>query len=66
DKSRRPIPRFEKIKSFVPPPMASSSSSSSDQAFFNNCLLTLYLIAPPTFISLRFLQAPYGKHHRSG
>lgn len=46
--------------------MASSSSSSSDQAFFNNCLLTLYLIAPPTFISLRFLQAPYGKHHRSG
>ncbi|PQM42166.1 steroid 5-alpha-reductase DET2 [Prunus yedoensis var. nudiflora] len=39
---------------------------ASDQNFFNNCLLSLYLIAPPTYISLRFLQAPYGKHRRPG
>ncbi|XP_030524873.1 steroid 5-alpha-reductase DET2 [Rhodamnia argentea] len=38
----------------------------SDDRLFHNCLLTLYLIAPPTFISLRYIQAPYGKHHRSG
>ncbi|KAM1353157.1 hypothetical protein TB2_032381 [Malus domestica] len=38
----------------------------SDQTFFHNCLIALYLIAPPTFISLRFLQAPYGKHRRPG
>ncbi|KAK3226215.1 hypothetical protein Dsin_006077 [Dipteronia sinensis] len=43
-----------------------ASSSSSDQTLFHNCLLALYLIAPPTYISLRFLQAPYGKHHRPG
>ncbi|KAL6146138.1 hypothetical protein ACLB2K_056821 [Fragaria x ananassa] len=41
-------------------------ATSSDQIFFNNCLLCLYLIGPPTFISLRFLQAPYGKHNRPG
>ncbi|XP_061339655.1 steroid 5-alpha-reductase DET2 [Gastrolobium bilobum] len=37
-----------------------------DESLFRNALLTLYLIAPPTLISLRFLQAPYGKHHRAG
>ncbi|XP_027353013.1 steroid 5-alpha-reductase DET2 [Abrus precatorius] len=36
------------------------------QSLFHSALLTLYLIAPPTFISLTFLQAPYGKHHRPG
>ncbi|KAF8397346.1 hypothetical protein HHK36_016259 [Tetracentron sinense] len=41
-------------------------ATSSDQNLFENCLLSLFLIAPPTFISLRFLQAPYGKHYRSG
>ncbi|KAJ0089166.1 hypothetical protein Patl1_31725 [Pistacia atlantica] len=40
--------------------------ASSDQTLFQYCLLTLYITAPPTFISLRFLQAPYGKHHRPG
>uniref|UniRef100_A0A5B7APS6 Steroid 5-alpha-reductase DET2 n=1 Tax=Davidia involucrata TaxID=16924 RepID=A0A5B7APS6_DAVIN len=39
---------------------------ASDQYLFHYSLLTLFLIGPPTFISLRFLQAPYGKHHRSG
>ncbi|KAJ7961300.1 Steroid 5-alpha-reductase [Quillaja saponaria] len=39
---------------------------ATDYTCFSYCLLTLYLIGPPTFISLRFLQAPYGKHHRSG
>lgn len=28
--------------------------------------MTLYLISPPTIISLLFLTAPYGKHHRPG
>ena len=42
------------------------ASLSSDQTLFHNCLLALYLIAPPTYIALRFLQAPYGKHHRPG
>ncbi|KAI4356021.1 hypothetical protein L6164_000075 [Bauhinia variegata] len=37
-----------------------------DEAIFHYSLFTLFLIAPPTFISLRFLQAPYGKHHRTG
>lgn len=30
------------------------------------CLLSLYLIGPPTFLSLQFLTAPYGRHVRSG
>ncbi|KAK7256865.1 hypothetical protein RIF29_30408 [Crotalaria pallida] len=38
----------------------------SDESLFHSSLITLYLIAPPTFISLFFLQAPYGKHHRPG
>ncbi|KAH7514581.1 hypothetical protein FEM48_Zijuj11G0104700 [Ziziphus jujuba var. spinosa] len=38
----------------------------SDHTFFHYSLLTLYFIGPPTFISLRFLQAPYGKHQRPG
>nr|KYP47143.1 putative steroid reductase DET2 [Cajanus cajan] len=37
-----------------------------DSSFFHYSLLTIFLIAPPTFISLAFLQAPYGKHHRPG
>ena len=37
-----------------------------DQTFFNYCLLSHYLISLPTLIGLRFLQAPYGKHHRKG
>ncbi|GAU34188.1 hypothetical protein TSUD_162890 [Trifolium subterraneum] len=37
-----------------------------EDSLFNYALLTLFLIAPPTFISLTFLQAPYGKHHRPG
>ncbi|EXB89961.1 putative steroid reductase DET2 [Morus notabilis] len=38
----------------------------SDQTLFRYSLLTLYLIGPPTTISLRFIQAPYGKHRRPG
>ncbi|GAV68538.1 Steroid_dh domain-containing protein [Cephalotus follicularis] len=38
----------------------------SDQIIFHYTILTFYLIAPTTFISLRFLQAPYGKHNRPG
>ncbi|KAF9665160.1 hypothetical protein SADUNF_Sadunf16G0093200 [Salix dunnii] len=37
-----------------------------DQNLFHYSLLSFYLIGPPTFISLKFLQAPYGKHHRPG
>ncbi|KAK8359764.1 hypothetical protein V6Z11_A04G119100 [Gossypium hirsutum] len=39
---------------------------ASDQTLFHYCLLTLYIIALPTWISLYFLQAPYGKHNRPG
>ncbi|KAG4152536.1 hypothetical protein ERO13_D04G128400v2 [Gossypium hirsutum] len=39
---------------------------ASDQTLFHCCLLTLYIIALPTWISLYFLQAPYGKHNRPG
>ncbi|CAM8973908.1 unnamed protein product [Rhodiola kirilowii] len=46
--------------------MSLLSDIDSDKALYNAFLLTLFLIAPPTFISLRFLQAPYGKHHRPG
>jgi steroid 5-alpha-reductase len=38
----------------------------SDQNLFHYSLLSLYLIGPLTFISLLFLQAPYGKHNRPG
>ncbi|RYR62070.1 hypothetical protein Ahy_A04g019412 [Arachis hypogaea] len=38
----------------------------SDESLFHHSLVAFYLIAPPTFISLMFLQAPYGKHHRPG
>ncbi|GAA0155235.1 dehydrogenase [Lithospermum erythrorhizon] len=38
----------------------------SDQTLFTNSVLTLYLLTPPTLLSLRFLTAPYGKHHRPG
>ncbi|KAL5729024.1 3-oxo-5alpha-steroid 4-dehydrogenase (NADP(+)) [Ranunculus cassubicifolius] len=40
--------------------------SFSDSSLFHYSLLSIFLIAPPTFISLRFLQAPYGKHYRHG
>ncbi|TKY65897.1 Steroid 5-alpha-reductase DET2 [Spatholobus suberectus] len=38
----------------------------SDSSLFRHSLLALFFIAPPTFLSLAFLQAPYGKHHRPG
>uniref|UniRef100_A0A7C9AD78 Steroid 5-alpha-reductase DET2 n=1 Tax=Opuntia streptacantha TaxID=393608 RepID=A0A7C9AD78_OPUST len=44
----------------------SSSSSFSDESLYLYCLLTLYLIGPPTLIALQFIQAPYGRHRRSG
>lgn len=41
-------------------------TSPSDQSIYNYSLLTLLLIGPPTFLSLQFIQAPYGRHRRSG
>ncbi|PON36925.1 3-oxo-5-alpha-steroid 4-dehydrogenase, partial [Parasponia andersonii] len=38
----------------------------SDQNVFQYSLLAIYLIGPSTAITLRFLQAPYGKHRRPG
>ncbi|KAI3691862.1 hypothetical protein L6452_31664 [Arctium lappa] len=37
-----------------------------DQSFFHYSLISLFLLAPPTFISTHFTSAPYGKHHRTG
>ncbi|KZV53419.1 hypothetical protein F511_10205 [Dorcoceras hygrometricum] len=37
-----------------------------DGNLFHYSLITLFLITPPTIISLLFLIAPYGKHHRPG
>lgn len=39
---------------------------ATDQDLFHYSLLTLFFITPPTIISLLFLTAPYGKHHRVG
>ncbi|KAI4325852.1 hypothetical protein MLD38_031216 [Melastoma candidum] len=41
---------------------AQSPTTSDDQQAFKTCLLTLYVIALPTFLALHFIQAPYGKH----
>ncbi|KAI3474712.1 hypothetical protein Pfo_029897 [Paulownia fortunei] len=38
----------------------------SDEGLFHYSLLSLFLITPPTILSLLFLSAPYGKHHRPG
>lgn len=38
----------------------------ADQTFFHYCLLTLIFSGPPTAVALKFLQAPYGKHNRTG
>ncbi|XP_021289112.1 steroid 5-alpha-reductase DET2 [Herrania umbratica] len=38
----------------------------SDQTLFHYSLLGLYLIVLPTWIGLKFIQAPYGKHNRPG
>ncbi|XP_071690249.1 steroid 5-alpha-reductase DET2 [Rutidosis leptorrhynchoides] len=48
--------------------MASSSSSSSspDEVFFHYAVVTYLLIGPPTYISCRYITAPYGRHHREG
>ncbi|KAK9000098.1 hypothetical protein V6N11_082232 [Hibiscus sabdariffa] len=42
------------------------SKMESDRTLFHYSLLGLYLIVLPTWISLYFLQAPYGKHNRPG
>ncbi|KAG9453868.1 hypothetical protein H6P81_006772 [Aristolochia fimbriata] len=39
---------------------------ASEESFFYLSLLSLYLFAPLTYFPLQFLQAPYGKHFRSG
>ncbi|KAG7643505.1 3-oxo-5-alpha-steroid 4-dehydrogenase C-terminal [Arabidopsis suecica] len=38
----------------------------ADKTFFRYCLLTLIFAGPPTAVLLKFLQAPYGKHNRTG
>ncbi|GMH25813.1 hypothetical protein Nepgr_027656 [Nepenthes gracilis] len=40
--------------------------SWSDQSLYRYCLLSLYIIGPPTVAALSFIQAPYGKHRRPG
>ena len=50
----------------IPYPTTMIPEHYSDSSLFHSSLLTLFLIAPPTFRSLTFLQAPYGKHHRPG
>lgn len=39
---------------------------AADETFFRYCVLTLIFSGPPTAVALKFLQAPYGKHNRSG
>ncbi|CAO2841458.1 unnamed protein product [Amaranthus hypochondriacus] len=43
-----------------------SSSSFPDRSFYNFCLLFLNFISFPTFLGCNFIQAPYGRHIRSG
>nr|APY27067.1 steroid 5-alpha-reductase [Coreopsis rosea] len=38
----------------------------SDEAFFHSAVIAYFLITPPTFISCRYITAPYGKHNRTG
>ncbi|XP_076918719.1 steroid 5-alpha-reductase DET2-like [Bidens hawaiensis] len=38
----------------------------SDESFFHTAVITYFLITPTTFISCRYITAPYGKHHRHG
>lgn len=39
---------------------------ASDLAFFHGAVVFYFLIGPPTYISCRYITAPYGKHHRKG
>ena len=41
-------------------------SGSGDETLFRNSLISLLVAGPATALSLRFLQAPYGKHGRAG
>ncbi|XP_042505372.1 steroid 5-alpha-reductase DET2 [Macadamia integrifolia] len=41
-------------------------ASLTDQNLFYYCLLSHFLMSPATIISLRFIQAPYGKHYHAG
>ncbi|KAI7739296.1 hypothetical protein M8C21_026631, partial [Ambrosia artemisiifolia] len=38
----------------------------SDEALFQRAVISYFLIGPPTYISCRYITAPYGKHHRQG
>ncbi|KAL8206126.1 hypothetical protein R6Q57_009677 [Mikania cordata] len=38
----------------------------SDQDFFDYAVISYFMIGPPTYISCRYITAPYGKHHRKG
>ncbi|GLT37566.1 hypothetical protein SLA2020_118770 [Shorea laevis] len=41
-------------------------ASNPDQIFYYTCLITFYLIAPPTWVGCQSRQAAYGKHARPG
>ncbi|KAF5821113.1 putative 3-oxo-5-alpha-steroid 4-dehydrogenase (NADP(+)) [Helianthus annuus] len=48
------------------PPFSTSNKMGSDEAFFHYSIISYLLIGPPTYISCRYITAPYGKHHRKG
>ncbi|PWA82396.1 steroid 5-alpha-reductase [Artemisia annua] len=37
-----------------------------DETFFHYSVITFFILSPVTFISCRYITAPYGKHHRKG
>ncbi|KAI3816183.1 hypothetical protein L1987_15874 [Smallanthus sonchifolius] len=39
---------------------------ASDHLLFHYAVITYFLIAPPTYLSCRYITVPYGKHHRHG
>lgn len=42
------------------------ASTSTDQNLFSVSLISFYAISLLSYLSLQFLEAPYGKHYRSG
>ncbi|KAK9668847.1 hypothetical protein RND81_13G091000 [Saponaria officinalis] len=44
----------------------STPPNSPEESFYNTCVILLTIIALPTYLIGRFLQAPYGRHTRTG